>query len=160
MKSCEEYSLIAKQALANQTKPAKLSSMHQHITATVQQADMKASLTFDCQSVVVEQPVLEVLPAQATTTKLTPAQQQAIRGEVMAGLLAGSRKAPQRCSFRLIKMSAQHDDSDGLLTIPSIALAVAAQLIAVHAGGLEDLKAEPHGGHGWDLVGFDVQDIW
>ena len=132
--------------------------MPHQVAITVSQGSARAKLIIDCEQNALGKPSVHVQPSEVTTTPMTPAQSQVLRGEIMAGLLTGCKKASGSWSFRLVHLSAFNGDQEGLLTIPSIAYAVAASLAAAHGSEVENLLKDPHGGHGWELDHIDA--IW
>ena len=80
----------------------------------------------------------------------SPAALQVLKSEMTAGILAACRdqKMPDGLSIELQELRGWQGETATIATLPSIAFAVAASLIASHVIGREDMLNAPRGGHG------------
>jgi hypothetical protein len=88
---------------------------------------------------------------------LTESQAKVMKAEIVGGILM-ARKQAGRVGFvaELVGLGGSIAGEDGLVAIPSVAFAVAAQLAVIQGLGVEDLRAKPHGGFGWKLDSIEV----
>lgn len=99
------------------------------------------------------------LIAGGTIDGIPPSHQQVLRSEIMAGCLTAKKKAEGGWSVILDRLGGAIGDEREISKIPSIGWAVAATLAVLHGTGAEDLEAEPHGGHMWDLEAIEVESF-
>ena len=100
--------------------------------------------------------VARAVRAAGNSSELSPAQAQVLRSEIMAGILTAKRKVSGGWSVVLDRIGGSQAERTTIAELPSIGFAVAATLAVLHGTGVEDLQAEPRGGHGWHLETIEV----
>ncbi len=103
---------------------------------------------------------LAIDDALADSQQLTPAQRTILKTEIMGGVIVARKVAKRGCAVALVELGGEVGGvAGGIIKVPSIAFAVAANLAVLQGLGVEDLRSAPHGGYGWALEAVSVTDL-
>jgi len=155
---------IAQPAPAMLAVCATLSAMAQQIRIIVRCQDQPELLAWLTMTVASREDtafahdldIARAVRAAGNSTELPDSHRQVLRSEIMAGILTARRQAEGGWSVVLERLGGSIDTRPAISELPSIAFAVAATLAVLHGTGVEDLEAEPRGGHGWLLERIEV----
>ncbi len=104
--------------------------------------------------------VLPIDDALPVSQALTPAQRTILKTEIMGGVITARRTAKRGCMVTLVELGGEVGGVDGgIIKVPSIAFAVAANLAVLQGLGIEDLRSAPRGGYGWALDSVTVTEL-
>jgi hypothetical protein len=93
-----------------------------------------------------------------TPDALRDSERDIIKTEIMGGAVTAKRHAKRGCTVELVALAGETAEG-GLVSVPSIAFAVATSLAVLQGLGVEDLRTAPRGGYGWSLDGIEVESV-
>jgi hypothetical protein len=91
---------------------------------------------------------------------LSPAQATVLKAEIVGGILMARKQAGRvGCRISLRSIGGSDGEVRNVITLPSVAYAVASTLAVLQGLGVEDLLRAPRGGFGWTLVRIEQTPV-